>query len=506
LLAWVIVSGCGEPSQGAMQAMPRSEPVAVDAALASEPTPPPPSVTQPLSHGAETPRVDPPEPAAARWIAIGGGAVPEATQVQIEQDIGLAIEVLAGDGIVLFAAGADAPVVQVQLDAPERDPVGSALADLFAPRGGRNARYRAPAIRVDAPATAERVLAVVGEASAAEGELLTLFVAGHGDIGEHPRDNTLSLWGSSTIAVHQLADVLDRAARPTRLVATTCFSGGFAELAFAGARDGGDAPSQTRCGLFASTWDLEAAGCDPDPDRAAQQGYALHFLEALRGRDREGIALAAGTLDLDCDGVVVLLDAHSRVVIASDGPDVPTTTSERWLRAHAPEHGPRAPADVPEDEAVIAALALRLDLGGHETDARARLTALERTIDDDNAAAEALRAELDGAFRAVAAELLARWPMLDDPWHPEFATVFRRERAAIGAQLERSSSYAGYTAARDRLALAEQALADLAVRAAPLERLVRALDNRELAGRLTAAGGERLAMWRRLRACERAPM
>jgi hypothetical protein len=308
------------------------------------------------------------------------------------------------------------------------------------------------------------------------------------------------------IQVHQLADVLDRAARPVRLVATTCFSGGFAELAFVGARDDAEAPGVTRCGLFASPWDLEAAGCDPDPNRAAQQGYALHVLEALRGRDRQGAALSVEALDLDRDGAIGALDAHTRAITASDGPDVPTTTSERWLRARAPVEGPTAPADVPEDDAVIAALALRLDLVGREVEARTRLAALEQRIDTDAAELDAQRLELDDALRVVAAELLARWPVLDDPWHPEFATMFRHEREAIGAQIERSAAYARFVALREQLGQAEQAHAELAVEAAPLERLVRALDNRELAGRLTAAGGPALATWQRLRSCERAPM
>ncbi|HWB74784.1 MAG TPA: hypothetical protein VG755_07505, partial [Nannocystaceae bacterium] len=442
-------------------------------------------------------------PERARWIAVGGGAVPEAIQVQIEQDIALAIDVLAGDGIVLFGAGAGAQVVQVENDAPERDPIGAALADLFAPRGGRNARYRAPQIAIDGPATAARVLDTIARAAQREGDPLLVFVAGHGEIGEHARNNTISLWQSSVITVEELASTLDAAKRTTRVVATTCFSGGFAELAFGGASEESDAAPTLRCGLFASPWDLEAAGCDPNPDRAAQEGYALHFLAALRGQDRAGTAISG--LDLDGDGAIGLLDAHTRVVIASAGPDVPTTTSERWLRARAPAHGHERDADVPEDDAVIAALGKQLGLAGHEVEARDRLAAIERRIATEDAALAQAQQAQDAAFRIAAAELLAKWPVLDDPWHPEFSAVFRRDREAIGKQLEGSSSYAEYLAAQGELAKIETRLADLAVEAAPFERLVRALDNRTLARRLTAAGGPALATWQRLRSCERLP-
>jgi hypothetical protein len=121
-----------------------------------------------------------------------------------------------------------------------------------------------------------------------------------------------------------------RGTRPVRVVLTSCFSGGFAELAFAGADAGKRELAAGRCGLFAATAEREASGCDPNPDRAAQEGYGLHFLQALQGRDRAG---AVAAIDLDGDGKVSLLEAHARARIASAGIDVPTSTSERWLRA-----------------------------------------------------------------------------------------------------------------------------------------------------------------------------
>lgn len=439
----------------------------------------------------------------ARWIAVGGGAWPEATQVQIEQDIGLAADVLAAPGVVLFGAGAGAPVVQVQRPAAERDPVGTALADLFAPRGGRDATYRVPAIVVDAEATAERVIDSLARATARGRDPLLVFIAGHGEQGEAPRDNFVSLWAGSSITAAQLAATLDRGRRPLRLVVTTCFSGGFAELAFTAADEAKGATITDRCGLFASTWDLEASGCDPNPDRGAQQGYALHFLDALRGRDREGNALALATLDHDGDGVVGLLDAHTRVRIASEGADVPTTTSERWLRARAPTAGAQADVATPEEDAVIRALGERLGFAGHDDAAVADLDALEREIAGEDAAVERTGATEDATYRAAAAELLARWPILDDPWHPEFATLFRGQRSAIGEHLERSTHYAAYVAAREAAGLAQSRRGDLTAQAAPIERLVRALESKALARRLAAVGGDAFATWERLRACER---
>jgi len=437
----------------------------------------------------------------ASWLAIGGGAWPEALQVQIEQDIGLAAEVLGADGVVLFGAGAGAPVVQVQRPGVERDRIGAALSDLFAPRGGRDATYRAPRIDVDAEATAARVHAALERALADGDEPLFVFVAGHGEMGATAKENRLSLWAGSSITAVELAGTLDRAQRPMRLVMTTCFSGGFAELAFVGADDTGAVASAPRCGLFASTWDLEASGCDPNPDRGAQEGYALHFLGALRGRDRDGGELAVATLDLDGDGTVGLLDAHTRVRIASGGVDVPTTTSERWLRARAPTDGPTVEIELPEEDAVIAALGERLGLD--EVAATSRLATLEDSIEQAQAEVDRTRAGEDEAYRAAAAELLSRWPILDDPWHPEFATTFRGQRDAIGEVLDRSPHWAAYVAAREAAGVAAAKHGDLAVAAAPVERLVRAIETKALAGRLAAARGPAFDTWERLRTCER---
>src|SRR4029077_2773259 len=98
-----------------------------------------------------------------------------------------------------------------------------------------------------------------------------------------------------------------------------------------------------RCGLFASTWDREASGCDPDPDRREQESYPLHFLHALRAEDRDGHPLNRDDLDLDHDGTISLLEAHTRARIMDASIDVPTTTSERWLRGVAPASGPTSP-------------------------------------------------------------------------------------------------------------------------------------------------------------------
>jgi hypothetical protein len=441
------------------------------------------------------------------WLAASGGGTPEFNQVSLEQDLALAASVLGGRGRVLFAAGPGRPVVQVLAPQRQPDTVQTALADLFHPRSGRQATYRAPEITVDGPATAATVTAALRSALSTPGDPLLVFLGGHGYPGETAIDNTVGLWASSSISAGELAALLDEYTRPTRFVITSCYSGGFGELVF----DDGAAsfgPSQTvRCGLFASPWDLEASGCDPNPDRARQEGYALHFFNALAGRDRDGNDLPIEELDIDGDGKISLLEAHTRVRIASSAPDVPTSTSERWLRhqfpAAAAVEQDAGSARLPEERRVVARLGARLGLADPQ-DAAVRLRDIEARITQaDGELAQLQRAE-DDAYKNAAAELLERWPVLDDPWHPEFRRTFEDERDAIERHLTDSSAYAQYLAAREAVDRQSAAMADLRVEAAPLERVARAAETIELANALAGRGGSGWDRYVALLECERA--
>lgn len=438
-------------------------------------------------------------PGELRWLAIGGGSTPEFNQVSIEQDVALAQEIFGTGGAVLFAGGAGSHGVQVADANPRGDALILALGELFAPRGGRAATYRPTALRPIAAATARNALAAIKAAVAEPGPPLLVYFAGHGERGETPRLGGIGMWGQDSLHVAELAQVLDAARRPVRVVATSCFSGSFGELAFRSADSTAGAASE-RCGLFASTESRESSGCDPNPDRAAQEGFGIHFLNALRGHDRSG--KSAREIDLDGDGKVSLLEAHARARIAGEGIDVPTTTSERWLRAVAPARGRSVAVTLPEETAVITALAAGLGLA----DEAAASSALEQVYKDMDAAHDRLAAASereDTAFREAAAELLARWPVLDDPWHPDFAATVEKHREDISGFIAESSAYAGFRAAQGEVGAAQEAVFELLARSARIERLVRAYENRALAGRLKARGGAGWQTYEALLACER---
>lgn len=440
-------------------------------------------------------------PGSLRYIAIGGGPTPENTEVSLEQDIGLVAATLPKPGAVLFAGGSGSVTVREIDDDQRGDAVLVELGELWSSRAGRRSHYRP--VRLDAErATLSSVEARLSSELASGSAPLLLYVAAHGDQGATPRENAVALWGGDALTVVRLAELTEKTARPLRMVVTSCFSGGFAEIAFAHADEHAGPSPGIRCGLFAGTWDRETSGCDANPDRKAQESYGVHFIQALAGHDRSGHPLPPEDVDFDHDGKVGLLDAHTRARIAAASMDLPTTTSERWLRAV--EHG-AAPIDAklsPEDAAVVAALGASLALSNEDAVER-RARELDRRIDDLNRALDDADAELTAKESALTARLLERWPSLNDAFHPDFAETFRRNRDAIRVVLEQSEEAKARDIARDKADGIDEQIADLEVDEARVLRLERAYETMHKAASLLRRGGAAADRYRALVACER---
>ena len=442
----------------------------------------------------------------SRWLGVGAGSLPSDYQVSIAQDLALADEVLPGPGTILFGPGKGAQVSRLQSSVgPDR--VLAGLGDLLAPRGGRETTFVGAELNIDGAATPARVLKELRELLSRAGEPFVVYVAGHGEEGK------IALWPQEVLELSKLVSHLER--KPLRrraiFVVTTCFGGSFAELAFSGPGKDKRATTADRCGLFATTGDLPADGCDPNPNRRAQEGYGIHFINALRSRDRDGRSLLQQVIDVDGDGRVSLLEAHARARIASKSANVPTTTSEHYLRSVAPASGPSASVDLPEERAVVTALVARLGLNRKATprlsSLRERVASELAVIEGKHRLASAL-AEKDKrveyqSYRRATGELLAKWPVLDDPWHPDYAGVLSEHRAAIASHLETSRSHEAYRAAVAKVVASEDEVWALRTSAAPWENLLRAIDTQILAGRLKARGGPDWARYQTFLRCER---
>jgi hypothetical protein len=437
-----------------------------------------------------------------RYLAIGGGSTPESTEISLEQNLALARDTLPGPGRLLFAGGEGSLSVRALRDDAPSDALLVQLGDLFSPRNGRDSRYQATALHARA-ASAKVVEAELARAFADGDAPLLVYVAAHGEQGDTARENSVVLWGGRALSVTRLAELHDaHPRRPLRLLSASCYSGGFAELIWNGADEKEGVARAPRCGLFAGTWDRQTSGCDPDPDRRKQEGYSLHVLQALRGRDRDGAALPLRELDFDGDGRVSLLEAHAHAAIAAQSIDVPTTTSERYLRAVETRSAAPDPALVPEEAAVAARLGAELGLStpaavrARWDELDARLRALDDKFDAADDAADRAYAELSG-------RLLARWPVLDDAFHPDFAATLQKDRAAIANALSSWPEAQRYDAAQGDLDEIDQRRQRVEVEEALVTRLLRAHETLGLASALHARGGEAWAHYRALLACER---
>jgi hypothetical protein len=463
-----------------------------------------------------SPPAPPSAPAAPsgpiRFLAIGGGPTPENNEVSLEQDIDLVRRTLPEPGLVLFAGGSASESVRELDPMAKGDAIKLALGELFAPRIGRQSRYRAPRFTAER-ATLENIEARLSAALAQDGPPLLVHIAAHGDQGSDPRSNSVALWGGKSLTVAQLAELHEQHRRPLRLVATSCFSGGFAELAFAHADAKTAQPSSVpRCGLFAGTWDRETSGCDPNPDRRAQESYGLHFVLALSGKRKDGTPLGLDAADFDHDGKIGLLDAHTWASIEALSFDVPTTTSERWLRhatsnraaAPAMPRGGRAldPTLAPEAAAVARQLGAALGLANER--------AVEQRWSELGHQIESLEDSIDQAEDALAAReadettlLLERWPVLDDPFHPDFDATFDNNRRAIESALTTSSEARARAEQNARTAALYDQLRVLQLEEARVLRVRRAYETQHRAAALIERGGPAAKYYARLLACER---
>ncbi|MET0388564.1 MAG: hypothetical protein ABW321_21515 [Polyangiales bacterium] len=443
--------------------------------------------------------VDPSQP--VHYLAVGGGATPEYTEISLEQDLELAVQTLPGPGLVLFAGGSDSSSVRVRAAAEQRPSLLARLGEVFDPRAGRDSHYRRTRLAAQ-PATSANFETSLSLAASSGTEPLLLYIAAHGLQGDTPRDNHVELWGGEPITVARLDELTSSATRPLRFVIASCYSGGFAELAFAHADPQRGPVASPRCGLFAGPWDRQTSGCDPNPDRRAQEGYSLHFLRALRGEDREGKPLPLRTLDLDGDGEISLLEAHTRARIASHSIDVPTTTSERYLREVMLRKAAPNWKLLPEEAAVVKQLGARLKLTNPAAVDK-RYRELAQRVDDVHDELDSAEDELDQARARLAALLLARWPVLGDAYHDEFASTLAQAGADIEQVLKQSPVAEAYRRARDEAdAIAARANA-LDPDEAEVLRLFRAYETAALAASLAERGGAPFAHYQALLACER---
>jgi hypothetical protein len=199
-----------------------------------------------------------------------------------------------------------------------------------------------------------------------------------------------------------------------------------------------------------------------------------------------------------------LLDAHTWARIEANSFDVPTTTSERWLERHAsPGRTAIDPQLLPEDVAVVERLGAALGLSD-EPAARSRLSALRNGIDALDEELTNADVQLDMDTDVERAALLERWPVLDDPLHPDFDVTLSENREAIEQLLTSSPEAQARAASKERKRALQERLNSAWVTEARVFRVVRAYETLHRAAALMKSGGAAARYYQALLACERA--
>ena len=106
----------------------------------------------------------------------------------------------------------------------------------------------------------------------------------------------------------------------------------------------------------------------------------------------------------------------------------------------------------------------------------------------------------------LSGELLSHWPVLDDPYHGEFAATLQKNAKAITAVLDSSSEALELNEVDAQVEAIDAQLRELEPQEAIVLRLVRAYETLSLAASLKARGGPNYQYYRSLLECERAPL
>ncbi len=442
------------------------------------------------------------------WVAIGGGSSPANNEISMEDDLLLFRQVFDPQrGTMLYSGGPHTRTVRV-LGTRRPDPVRSTLAWLMSDNGANFGSFRATRLRGIHAASVSNVLKALTHANqTSTGGPTTVFVATHGDRGASPWDTGIALWGNDILTVADLAQFLSNQhqAPPQQWIVNSCYAGGFAELMF---DDVGQerTPSQgPRCGVYATTWDRESTGCDPNPDRNAHHTYGRYLLEALRGHDVDG-HVRTSDIDLDGNGQIGLAEAHAYVRLTLPTRDVPTSSSDRFLRIHAShEDDDTLSVGELEENWLIQHMVRRLNLDRVHAyhQAKEQLAMLKKQIVQNENKYEQLAEEEKALASHAASVILNRWPMLENPWDPDFENTLRNHRLLIAQTISREDSVRSGVTLRHEMSKVEENIHALHVRAAPYERLTQALESIRLAGNLQTSNPSAWRSYQEILACER---
>lgn len=490
--------------------------------------------TNPIAHAAANPPTRP--TTGPQFLTIGGGPDVYNNQASLESNALYFQRVLHQQGLddqphaILFADGNN-PQPDLEVEDPAADSAVPRINRLFArilgPMPRLTTTYRNHQIpHLTGPATLQGVDQYFNNAlfKLSDASRLVIYFTGHGNRSRDKKPQSqIPLWGGSNLTVRHLSDRLELLPPqlPVTLVMVQCFSGGFANVIYHNADPAKGLADRDVCGFFATVPDRIAAGCTPDINEADDHEYSTDFFAALSGQTRGGHPIT-GSADFNHDGLIGLDEAHAYAVIHDPTLDIPTKTSDEFLRHFSRETGTPAGlltadalyADLraaagPADRAVLDTLSNQLHLTGdarvkqavHES---AELESLRHQLHqrrrDLQSEYQSLRNQLAGALRS-------RWPELANPWHPRVAQIMANEADAVTTLLARQPGFGRFLSLETELDGGEQRDLDLEKRWARYQRFIRTAHTIALAANLPkVATPETCRRYQRLITLESRPL
>lgn len=180
------------------------------------------------------------------------------------------------------------------------------------------------------------------------GDTLLFYVTDHGELNkEDSSNNTITLWNErlSVAELRTLLAQLDPSVRVVMLM-SQCFSGSFSNAIYSSQ----NAAVGDVCGYFSATADRYAYGCYAENRGKDGVGHSFQFFEALE---------PLGTFP----------EAHKRVLVTDDTPDVPNTTTDFYMAQVLTQRATERGMSFNEYVDVLLAEAWQ-DRGAHEADIR----------------------------------------------------------------------------------------------------------------------------------------
>lgn len=454
------------------------------------------------------------------FLTIGGGYSPKGNQVSLEKNVlyfsrGLEqFHVVPYEHAVLFSDG-KSPGRDVQFVDPQQ-PVPKAnqlLAEIFQQTKGLDHRYRDHQLPMShGPSSRAEISRWFDELAKKlqPGDRVILYCTGHGGKGKPKTNPHFYLWNGQRISTQEWVKELEKLPSDVTVISVMvqCYSGGFGNLIFNEGQAKQGLCSALRCGFFATTDDRVASGCTPDINEANYQDYTTHFWSALFGLTRLGDVVERP--DYNKDGEVSLAEAHAYAQIQCDSIDIPTRTSEVFLREHSrlepkPEQGEALlstnmnweqieTVGSPAQIAVLKALAQELGLETQHLHAEAKRLAetihnRKSELDKELKQLNKQKKEKANAMKKV---FVAKWPELENPWSPLTHELLSERPEEIVETIQSHRDYPKFAEAQAKINELNTQKLDHTRTWAKCQRVRRVVENIALTGNLSSVADEKI--------------